>query len=79
MTNDQKLQELITYLENHNIPVKTDRGNFRGGIVRYRDEHFMYLNRRLDTSAKIKIITDELEQLRQDAGTALDAKLDVML
>ncbi len=72
MTDDQKLQKLIIYLEEHAIPVKTDRGNFRGGIIRYHDEQVMYLNRRLDTSARIRIITDELEQMQREKGKEAD-------
>ncbi len=79
MTDDQKLQKLILYLENHEIPVKTDRGNFRGGIVRYHDEQIMYLNRRLDASAKIRIITNEFEQLLKDENKQPDAEFEQLL
>ena len=79
MTDDQKLQKLILYLENHEIPVKTDRGNFRGGIVRYHDEQIMYLNRRLDTSAKIRIITSEFEQLLKDENKQPDTEFKQLL
>ena len=61
MTPEQKLQKLIAVLESNNIPVKSDRGNFRGGLVRYRDAYYFYLNRKLDTDAKIRLIEREFK------------------
>ncbi|RMH62252.1 MAG: hypothetical protein D6677_10265 [Calditrichaeota bacterium] len=61
MTQEQKLQKLIALLESYNIPVKSDRGNFRGGLVRYRDAYYFYMNRKLDVDAKIRLIEREFK------------------
>ncbi len=63
MTEDQKLQKLIEFLDALNVNVKTDRGNFKGGLVRYYDETLFYLNRKMDTDAKIKLILSEIKNL----------------
>ncbi len=62
MTQEQKLQKLIALLENNDIPVKSDRGNFKGGLVRYHDSYYFYLNRKLAPEAKINLIRRELER-----------------
>jgi hypothetical protein len=66
MTNDQKLQKLILFLESKNITVKSDRGNFKGGLVRYYQDDYLYLNRKWDTEAKIKLILKEIKELNFD-------------
>lgn len=64
MTTDKKLETLISFLENNGITVKSDRGDFKGGIVRYHDDKFLYLNRKLDTEARIKLIIDEIKEMK---------------
>ena len=66
MSNDQKLQKLITFLESKDITVKSDRGNFKGGLVRYYEDKYLYLNRKLDTNAKIKLIVKEIKEFNFD-------------
>lgn len=66
MNNEQKLQKLISFLESNNITVKSDRGNFRGGLVRYHEDTYLYLNRRVDTEAKIKLILKEIQDITFD-------------
>ncbi len=63
MNNDQKLQKLILFLESKDIIVKSDRGNFKGGLVRYYEDKFLYLNRKLDTDARVKLIINEIKEL----------------
>ncbi len=63
MNNDQKLQKLVSFLESKDITVKSDRGNFIGGLVRYYEDQYLYLNRKLDTNAKIKLILSEIKEL----------------
>jgi hypothetical protein len=50
-------------LEKLIIPVKQDRGNFKGGLVRYHDEKYFYINRKADISAKINLILEEIRQI----------------
>ena len=66
MTTEQKLQKLILFLESKDINVKSDRGNFKGGFVRYHSDKYLYLNRKLDIESKIKIISNEINALKLD-------------
>ncbi len=61
--NEQILEALIGLLEQMDITVKYDRGNFRGGLVRYRDKNYFYLNRRSEPEHKINTIIAELKQI----------------
>ena len=63
MTEDKKLNLLVSFLESIDINVKSDRGNFKGGMVRYYDDKYLYLNRKLDTESKIKLIIAEIKAL----------------
>jgi hypothetical protein len=75
MNNDQKLQKLVSFLESKDITVKSDRGNFKGGLVRYYEDKYLYLNRTLDTKAKIKLILKEIKELNFHEG---DIEEDVL-
>jgi len=61
--SEKKLQKLIAFLEARGVSVKSDRGNFKGGLVRYYDDHYFYLNRRLDIEARINLILEEITKL----------------
>jgi hypothetical protein len=63
MDESRILEELIRLLEHHAIPVKQDRGNFKGGLIRYHDEQVFYLNRKAETSTKINLILEELKYI----------------
>ncbi|MGD9487729.1 MAG: hypothetical protein AB7W47_06885 [Calditrichaceae bacterium] len=58
------MQILVDYLNRLGITVKYDRGNFKGGLVRYHDDSCFYINRRIETSVKINLIIDELKQMQ---------------
>ena len=66
MNDEQKLQKLISFLESKDITVKSDRGNFKGGLVRYYEDKYLYLNRKLDTNAKIVLILKEIKEFNFD-------------
>lgn len=57
------LNELLALLDKMSINVKYDRGNFQGGLVRYEDNDFFYINRKAKTETKINTIVDELKNL----------------
>ena len=63
MEQDKILQQLIEFIEELSITVKYDRGNFIGGVVRYHEDDYLYLNRKDDPETKIKTILSELQQL----------------
>lgn len=71
VTYDQVLEDLIRTLEAQSITVKYDRGNFRGGLVRYHDCTCFYLNRRATVEEKIRTIISELKQMSL-SGIILD-------
>ncbi len=78
MNNDQKLQKLVSFLESKDIPVKSDRGNFKGGVVRYYEDKYLYLNRKLDTEAKIKLILSEIKELNFDENEIEEDVLELI-
>ena len=57
------LNELIALLDALGINVKYDRGNFQGGLVKYENNDFFYINRKAKTETKINTIIDELKNL----------------
>lgn len=57
------LEELLALLEKLNIAVKYDRGSFKGGLVRYHEQDYFYLNRKTEITAKINLILNELKQI----------------
>jgi len=60
MEQEELLRRLLRMVEDMAITVKYDRGNFKGGLVRYHKNDFLYLNRKDDTEAKINTIVNEL-------------------
>jgi hypothetical protein len=78
MIIDKQLQILVSFLESRDINVKSDRGNFKGGLVRYHDDRFMYLNRKLDPEAKIKLIVKEIQELNLSKDEFDDEILNII-
>jgi hypothetical protein len=62
------LEELISLLDKLGINVKYDRGNFLGGLVKYEDNDYFYINRKAKTETKINTIVDELKNLKIPPG-----------
>ncbi|MEJ2054068.1 MAG: hypothetical protein P8X42_09130 [Calditrichaceae bacterium] len=63
ITNEQILDELISLLDRMGIVVKYDRGNFQGGLVKYQDNDYFYINRKAETETKINTILEEIKNL----------------
>ena len=78
MVMEKQLQILVSFLENRDINVKSDRGNFKGGFVRYHNDRYLYLNRKLDTEAKIKLIIKEIEELNLNKDEFDDEILNIL-
>lgn len=64
MEKEQLLEELVNLIEHLAITIKYDRGNFKGGLVRYHDDNLYYMNRKADTDEKIQTIINELKQVQ---------------
>ena len=63
MDQEKIFEELLQLLDKLSITVKYDRGNFQGGLVRYNDQNYFYMNRGAETAVKINIILTELKRL----------------
>jgi hypothetical protein len=62
--NEQILDALIVLLVKLGVDVKYDRGNFHGGLVKYEDNDYFYINRKEKTETKINTIVEELKNLK---------------
>ncbi len=62
MDKEQLLQQLLEIIEDLSVTVKYDRGNFKGGLVRYHEDSIFYINRKTDIDAKLQTIVNELKQ-----------------
>ncbi len=56
--------QLLQLLDKMSIQVKYARGHFIGGLVRYRKQLFLYLNRSAKTRTKINVILNELQYIQ---------------
>jgi len=61
--NEKILDELIALMGKLGVDVKYDRGNFQGGLVKYEDNDYFYINRKEKTETKINTIIEELKNL----------------
>lgn len=61
---EEVLRQLLELLEKLSINVRYDRGFFHGGLVRYKDQLYLYLNRKSETTQKIELILDELKYIQ---------------
>ena len=62
--NGQIMDALIALIEKLGIEIKYDRGNFHGGLVKYEDNDYFYINRKEKTETKINTIVNELKNLK---------------
>ena len=63
MDDDQVFKELEELLDKLAIKIKYGRGYFKGGLCRYKEDKYLYLNRSDDKDRHISIILSELENL----------------
>ena len=63
MEDHQVFNELEELLGKLTIKIKYGRGYFKGGLCRYREEKYLYLNRSDDKDRHISIILSELENI----------------
>ncbi len=61
---EEVLKQLLDLLEKLSINVRYDRGFFHGGLVRYKDQLYLYLNRKSETMQKIETIISELKYIQ---------------
>ncbi len=63
MDKEKLFAELLGILEELSVTVKYDRGNFKGGLVRYREDNLFYINRKADMDVKLQNIVNELKEI----------------
>ena len=63
MEDNQVFKELEELLDKLSIKIKYGRGYFRGGLCRFKEEKYLYLNRSDDKDRHISIILSELENI----------------
>jgi hypothetical protein len=63
MEDNQLFIELEELLQKLSIKIKYGRGYFKGGLCRYKEDKFLYLNRSDDKEQHISIILSELENI----------------
>ncbi len=63
MDNDTIFEELQTILKNMGIEIKYGRGYFEGGICRFKDNKYFYLNRAQDRENHITLLILELKKM----------------
>lgn len=74
MNNDKIFAELQNILQQHNIEIKYGRGYFEGGICRYKENKYLYLNRAQDLENHITLIITEMKKMQM---TNLNCSPDV--
>ena len=64
MNNDLVIDELRNILKERGIDIKYGRGYFEGGICRYKDNKYLYLNRAQDVENHISLIISEMKKMK---------------
>lgn len=64
MKNNLVIDELQNILKEHGIDIKYGRGYFEGGICRYKDNQYLYLNRAQDVDNHISLIISEIKKMK---------------
>ena len=63
MEDNQLFADLEELLQDLSITIKYGRGYFKGGLCRYKEDKYIYLNRSDDKDKHISIILSELENI----------------
>jgi len=66
MSEDQIFKQLEEVLRELSIELKFRKGYFRGGLCRYRNKNYIYLNRMDKRDSHISLIVSELGKLNLD-------------
>ncbi|NOY78588.1 MAG: hypothetical protein GXO76_12030 [Calditrichaeota bacterium] len=62
-TNEWLLQEMEGLLEQLSIPVRYERGSFKGGLCRLNNDQIFIINKNLPLEQKLQIFREELERI----------------
>ncbi len=61
--NEHLIQEIENLLAQLSIPLRYEKGNFKGGLCRVNDERLFILNKNLPLEQKLQIFREELTHL----------------
>jgi len=78
MDDNQIFTELEKLLDKLSIKIKYGRGYFKGGLCRYNEEIYLYLNRSDDKDKHISVILSELENIDLN-GIELSKSIEELL
>lgn len=62
MTEELILENLEKLLTDLNVDLRYEKGNFHGGLYRYRDKCAVVINKDLNVNHKITIVATELQK-----------------
>lgn len=62
----QLLQEVEELLERLSIPLRYEKGDFKGGLCRFNDRFCFILNKKLSVDQKLQILQSDLRLLNLD-------------
>jgi hypothetical protein len=63
MSNESMFEELQTILSEQGIEIKYGRGYFEGGVCRYKDSKYFYLNRAQDIENHVLLMVSEVKKM----------------
>ena len=63
MQNDEILKELEKLLKAFSVEIKYGKGYFDGGLYRYRDSRYIYLNRANSEEYNIEVLLTEIKKM----------------
>ena len=63
LEKEKVFKEIEALLAELNIELKYARGYFRGGLVRYKEKSYLYLNRAGDIDTHLTILISELKKV----------------
>ncbi len=61
--NEHLIQEIENLLAQLSIPLRYEKGNFKGGLCRVNEERLFILNKNLPLEQKLQIFREELTHL----------------
>lgn len=60
MSDEELLQRLENLVTEHSLEIRYEKGDFWGGLYRYKNEERIVINKDLPIKQKIKILANEL-------------------
>jgi len=78
MSEDQIFKQLEEVLRELSIELKFRKGYFRGGLCRYRNKNYLYLNRMDKRDSHISLILSELSKMNLD-GIDIPQEIEELL